>query len=75
MIYPQPRTPMSVDQERLYAFGIDAFRLALQMLKPDRRWPLDGVTGKITLEPGNFFARTMTPAEVDGGHVIPLRAQ
>ena len=75
MIYPQPRTPMSVDQERLYAFGIDAFRLALQMLRPDRRWPLDGVTGKITLEPGNLFARTMTPAEVDGGHVIPLRAQ
>jgi outer membrane PBP1 activator LpoA protein len=75
MIYPQPRTPMSVDQERLYAFGIDAFRLSLQMLRTDRKWPLDGVTGRITLEPGNFFARAMTPAEVDGGHVIPLRAQ
>jgi outer membrane PBP1 activator LpoA protein len=75
MVYPQPRTPMSVEEERLYAFGIDAYRLAQQMLRSDRKWPLDGVTGKITLEPGNFFARTLTPAEVDGGHVIPLRTQ
>jgi hypothetical protein len=75
MVYPQPRTPMSVEEERLYAFGIDAYRLAQQMLRSDRKWPLDGVTGKITLEPGNFFARTLTPAEMDGGHVIPLRTQ
>jgi outer membrane PBP1 activator LpoA protein len=75
MVYPQPRAPLSLEQERLYAFGIDAFRLAQQMLRSDRRWPLDGVTGKITLEAGNFFARTLTPAEVDGGHVIPMRAQ
>jgi outer membrane PBP1 activator LpoA protein len=75
MIYPQPRAPMSVDEERLYAFGIDASRLSLQMLRQDRKWPLDGVTGRITLEPGNFFARAMSPAEIDGGHVIPLRAQ
>jgi outer membrane PBP1 activator LpoA protein len=75
MVYPHPRTPMSVEQERLYAFGIDAFRLALAMLRPDRKWPLDGVTGKITLEAGNYFSRTLTPAEVDGGRVIPLRSQ
>lgn len=74
MVYPHPRTPMSVEQERLYAFGIDAFRLALAMLRPDRKWPLDGVTGKITLEAGNYFSRTLTPAEVDGGRVIPLRS-
>jgi hypothetical protein len=64
-----------VDQERLYAFGIDAFRLAMHLLRGDaRRTALDGVTGRITLEPGNAFERTLTPAEVDGGHVIPLRA-
>jgi outer membrane PBP1 activator LpoA protein len=74
MVYPQPRSPMSVEEERLYAFGIDAFRLATQMLRSDRKWPLDGVTGKITLEAGNFFARTPTAAEIDGGRVIPLRA-
>jgi uncharacterized protein len=75
MVYPRPTAAMSVEQERLYAFGIDAFRLAVQMLKADRKWPLDGVTGKITLEPGNYLSRTLTPAEVDGGRVIPLRAQ
>jgi outer membrane PBP1 activator LpoA protein len=72
MIYPVPRG-MSVEQERLYAFGIDAYRLALQLLRPERR-PLDGVTGKITLEGGNTFSRSLTPAEIDGGRVIPLRS-
>jgi len=72
MVYPVPRG-MSVEQEKLYAFGIDAYRLALQMLRPDRR-PLDGVTGKITLEAGNTFSRSLTPAEIDGGRVIPLRS-
>ena len=35
---------------------------------------LDGVTGKITLEAGNHFVRALSPAEVDGGRVIPMRA-
>jgi len=73
MVYPAPRSPMSVEQERLYAFGIDAFRLALQLTKADARAPLDGVTGKITLE-GNAFVRSLVPVEVDGGRVIPVRA-
>jgi uncharacterized protein len=73
MVYPQPQATTSVEHERLYAYGIDAFRLALQMLRSDRKWPLDGVTGRITIEQGNHFARVLTPAEVDGGRVIPLR--
>jgi len=74
MVYPQPPAPMSVDQERLYAFGIDAYRLALHMLRGEaRKAPLDGVTGRITLEAGNAFERSLTPVEIDGGHVIPAR--
>lgn len=72
MVYPVPRG-VSVEQERLYALGIDAYRLALQLLRQDRR-PLDGVTGRIALESGSSFSRTLTPAEVDGGRVIPLRS-
>ena len=73
MVYPQPRQAMSVDQERLYALGIDAFRLALLLLKPEGPRPqLDGVTGRITLEPDNTFLRTLVPSEVDGGRVVPL---
>lgn len=72
MVYPQPRN-MSVEEERLYAFGIDAFRIAAELIRPERHFPIDGVTGKITLE-GSQFSRALTASEVDGGRVIPLRA-
>jgi uncharacterized protein len=75
MAYP-PRASVSVDQERLYAFGIDAFRIALAMLKGDAgRLALDGVTGRIGIEsPIRAFVRTLVPAEVDGGRVVPYKA-
>ena len=73
MVYPTPRA-MSVEEERLYAFGIDAYRISTQLLRGDKRTPIDGVTGRLALEPPTHFARTLTPAEVDGGRVIPLRA-
>lgn len=73
MIYPAPQGAPSIEQERLFALGIDAFRLALQVVRGEAAKPLDGVTGRITLEEGNAFARTLSPAEVDGGRVVPLR--
>jgi hypothetical protein len=73
MVYPVPRN-MSVESERLYAFGIDAYRISTQILRGDKRSPIDGVTGRIAIEPPTHFARTLTPAEVDGGRIIPLRA-
>ena len=73
MIYPPAKPGISVEHERLYAFGIDAFRIGTLLLKGDRAAPLDGVTGRITLD-NRHFSRTMGPAEVDGGRVIPLRA-
>ena len=74
MVYPAPKAALSVEQERLYALGIDAYRLALALLKGDLPpEPLDGVTGRITLAPGNVFMRALTAAEVDGGRVVPAR--
>ena len=40
MIYPQPKAGLSVESERLYAFGIDVFRIGMQLVKGTarRRW-------------------------------------
>jgi outer membrane PBP1 activator LpoA protein len=73
MVYPQPKVPMSLEQERLYAFGIDAYRITQQLLQGEEKKPVDGVTGKIALEGVHHFTRSLSPAEVDGGRVIPLR--
>lgn len=73
MVYPPPKGAMSVEHERLYAFGIDAFRLALLLTRGNpAKAALDGVTGRIAVE-GGHFARSLSPAEVDGGRVIPMR--
>lgn len=74
MAYPSARGAANVEQERLYALGIDAYRLAIVLARGEAgKEPLDGVTGRITLEEGNAFARHLSPAEVDGGRVVPLR--
>ena len=74
MAYPQPKNPMSLEEERLYAFGIDAFRVALAMVKGDpAKVVVDGVTGRITLEGGHIFMRSPLPVEIDGGKLLPLR--
>ncbi len=73
MVYPPPKGAMSVEHERLYAFGIDAFRLALLLTRGNpAKAALDGVTGRIAIE-GGHFVRSLAPAEVDGGRVIPVR--
>jgi outer membrane PBP1 activator LpoA protein len=63
MIYPRPNPPLSADRERLYALGIDAFRLIQLMVtgRINSALPLDGVTGKIQLN-GHNFQHTELPA-------------
>jgi outer membrane PBP1 activator LpoA protein len=69
MTYPRANPPLSIDNERLYALGIDAFRL-IQLLFTDKvanALPLDGVSGQIQLQ-GHAFQRTATPAVFAQGH-------
>jgi uncharacterized protein len=56
MIYPRANPPLSADRERLYALGIDSFRLIQVMLanKVNTALPLDGVSGQIQLSGHNF---------------------
>jgi outer membrane PBP1 activator LpoA protein len=73
MVYPRPPPDTSIEAERLYALGIDAWRLGGLLLNTDvRQSVLDGVTGRLKLEPnGHQFVRTLTPTEFRDGRAAP----
>ena len=69
MAYSRPVEPMPIDYERLYALGIDAWRLAQLVSRSDSAknvLSLDGVTGRITLE-GHQFVRMLASGEMRDG--------
>jgi len=67
MIYPRPQIHGTIDLERLYALGIDAWRVAQLLLAGARDIRLDGVTGKLTLGPDGQFERELVTARyIDG---------
>jgi uncharacterized protein len=71
MIYPKSSTPLDTDKERLYAFGIDAYRLLNVLLNTKRNsLPMDGVTGRIRLEEANLFRRDAMPATFRYGRAL-----
>ena len=75
MIYPRPVKVLSIDGERLYAMGIDAYRLAHLFYRgemPTRGVVLDGVTGQISLANGRQFTRELTAAEFLADVVVVL---
>ena len=51
MVYPRPNAPYSAELERLYALGIDAYRIAAEWMKGSQRFELDGVTGRLRIDP------------------------
>lgn len=69
--YRRAEVPMSADLERLYALGIDAFRLADLVLKPHQPGSiaLDGVTGRISLVAPRQFVREAVAARFYQGEV------
>jgi outer membrane PBP1 activator LpoA protein len=79
MIYPHPVASIeqkhSADLERLYALGIDAFRVAREIAAHHRNFDIDGVTGKLTVSFGSGptrFERIEQPAIYQDGTVVPL---
>lgn len=67
MIYPRPQLHGAMDLERLYALGIDAWRVAQLLLAGVRDIRLDGVTGTLTLGPDGQFERGLVAARyIDG---------
>jgi outer membrane PBP1 activator LpoA protein len=69
--------PAATDSQRLYAFGIDAYRLATALASGSdlAREALDGVTGRIWLGADRHFVRELTPAQFVDGRAIPLASR
>src|SRR5690606_30522700 len=76
MAYPRP-ADMHLELQKLYALGIDAFRLAMQLIDRADELDLDGVTGHLRLSPGGRGAvdREAVLAEYRDGVLVPLAAQ
>jgi len=58
------------DMQRLYALGIDAFRIARELaLRPNSSFELDGVTGRLSVDMGSGSFRRVETGTVyrDGG--------
>jgi outer membrane PBP1 activator LpoA protein len=72
MVYPRLlEQKAGADIERLYALGIDAFRIAREIgVNHQSRFKLDGVTGRLTIQFGKGaarFEREESPASVRSG--------
>jgi outer membrane PBP1 activator LpoA protein len=71
MIYPRAQFGDAIDLERLYALGIDALRIGLELLRNTPDPSLDGVTGQIRLTPNQVFVRELPAAQfIDGKTVV-----
>jgi len=80
MTYPKRSASAAVaDLDRLYALGIDAFRIARELaLRPATPFEMDGVTGRLSVRFGqgpSRFERTETGAVYQNGgfRLIPKR--
>lgn len=79
MIYPRPAVnadqKRSADMERLYALGIDAYRVAREIALKRTSFELDGVTGKLKVRfntPAPLFERTEQHAIYRDGSVMAV---
>ena len=72
MVYARTGSRQADDLERLYALGIDAYRVAQELLAGKRDIDLDGVTGRLTLGPDRQIQRGLLVAIMSAGKLIVL---
>jgi len=70
MIYPRRDFRGDIDLERFYALGIDAFRVAQELLDGRPETVLDGVTGRITPGRDHHFTREPVSAQFREGKLL-----
>jgi outer membrane PBP1 activator LpoA protein len=75
--YQRANPPLETDMERLYALGIDSYRLIRIMIDGHQQsaMPMDGVTGTIRLNPNHQFDREAVLAEFKQGMGLTPEAQ
>lgn len=67
MVYARPKPLGSMDLERFYALGIDAWRIAQLLLTGAREIRLDGVTGQLTLGADGYIERELVSGRYSEG--------
>ena len=65
----RPEAPLSADLERLYALGIDAYRIAQELARGRADFDLDGVTGRLHVHAG-LIEREPIQAEYRDGEAV-----
>lgn len=68
----RPTAPLSAELERLYALGVDAWRVALMLSQGHATFELDGATGRLKVQDG-LIARTLTEVEFRDGDAVIVR--
>jgi outer membrane PBP1 activator LpoA protein len=61
MVYPRSTAAQSIEMVRLYALGIDAYRIAAVWMKGERRFDIDGVTGRLQVDRARSLRVERTP--------------
>ena len=74
--YPRDRNLRHLDFQRLYALGIDACRIAIELSQSPGRFEVDGVTGwlRVDLSRDLRVGRSAVLAEFRNGQVVAVRA-
>lgn len=70
IVYPRQDFRDALDLERLYALGIDAFRVGSALLQGQGSFQLDGVTGQLSLGRDRQFVRELTGAQFAEGKLL-----
>lgn len=70
MVYPRQDFRDALDLERLYALGIDAFRVGSALLQGHADMAVDGVTGHLSLGRDHQFVRRLTGAQFADGKLL-----
>jgi len=71
MVYARPKPYGTFELERLYALGIDAWRIAQLLLTGVRDIRLDGVTGQLTLGADGHIERELATGRYKEGRPQP----